>query len=154
MSSGWLALIEIPRETPSGNVTRKEYWAKSYARQKLWQEELMVAMAEDRTIREGQPYDRVHIISVRRRKLDGFDNLPFGMKEIIPDNLKLAGLIIDDADDYCEITCEQRIVENGEKPKTYILLGKTNHKGETSWIKDLRKRLLGSKQEVKLPQVK
>jgi len=80
----------------------------------------MVAMSADKGIRDEGPYGRVHIISYRRRKLDKFDNLPFGMKEIIPDNLIKLGLIVDDSDDYCDITCEQVVISNDEKPRTVI----------------------------------
>lgn len=120
MSATRVWRLEVPRETPSGNITKREHWSTGHARALLWHTELMVAMSADKGIRDEGPYGRVHIISYRRRKLDKFDNLPFGMKEIIPDNLIKLGLIVDDSDDYCDITCEQVVISNDEKPRTVI----------------------------------
>ena len=138
MDGGWLNVLVIPKVTPSANVTKREHWRATSKRASEWMQEIFVQMSQDKRIKERGPYDRVHVVSYRMKMLDGFDNLPGGMKEIIPDNLKKLGLIEDDADRYCSITCEQVV---GDKPyRTVIRLG---FRKDIPWKKKIMKQILG-----------
>lgn len=98
--------LDIPRATPSMNVTHHKHWRVMHQQKKLWAQEIWVAAAQGHRVPEKAP-ERAKVTVTRYGRLLDPDNFIGGLKSVL-DGLKAEGLILDDNAKHLELIATQQ----------------------------------------------
>lgn len=117
---GMQITLTVPLASPSLNETSRMHWAVKGRHKRSWLALLRIAAGANRESLRASGRRHVLIERAGSRKLD-YDNLVGGAKEVIVDNLRTMGLLVDDTDEWVKIEAVN-IKRYGEKPYTRITL--------------------------------
>lgn len=109
----------LPIETPSLNETKRMHRFVMKRLKAQWA--AMLAIAGAKRVPPASGRRRVLVERHSPRELD-YDNLVGGAKEVVVDNIKRLGLLIDDKPKHAELTYAHVKTEPGERPWTLVIL--------------------------------
>ena len=100
-------LLEIPLPTPSLNTILTSHWSNRRRMKANWGWAIK-AEAVRLNVPKAEKLRRVIVTRLGSKVLD-YDNLVGGAKEVLVDNLRDLGLIVDDCPDLVQVTYKQTV---------------------------------------------